>query len=75
MTKDTMDPKKRAALNKTMSEINAKYTASETNFIRNSREAFEKLWLAIDTPARSNDCTITVQRAVPPADLSMEGDL
>jgi hypothetical protein len=33
----------------------------ETNFIRNSREAFEKLWLAIETPARSNDCTITVQ--------------
>jgi hypothetical protein len=36
-------------------------TAAETNFIRNSREAFEKLWLAIEEPARSNDCTITVQ--------------
>lgn len=36
-------------------------TVAETNFIRNSREAFEKLWLAIETPARSNDCTITVQ--------------
>ena len=35
-------------------------TAAETNFIRNSREAFEKLWLAIEGPARSNDCTITV---------------
>lgn len=49
-------------------------TAAETNFIRNSREAFEKLWLAIETPARSNNCTITVQRT-PQADLSMEGDL
>lgn len=29
---DTMDPKKRAALNATMAEINAKYKASETNF-------------------------------------------
>jgi hypothetical protein len=38
--------------------------AMETNFIRNSREAFEKLWLAIETPARSNDCAITVQTGV-----------
>jgi Family of unknown function (DUF5675) len=35
-------------------------SAMETNYIRNSRQAFEKLWLAIETPARSNDCTITV---------------
>lgn len=48
--------------------------AAETNFIRNSREAFERLWLAIEAPARSNNCTITVQRT-PQADLSMEGDL
>jgi hypothetical protein len=40
-------------------------TAAETNFIRNSREAFEKLWLVIETPARSNNCTITVTRPQP----------
>ena len=36
-------------------------TSADTNFIRNSREAFERLWLAIETPARSGNCSITVQ--------------
>ncbi len=33
-----------------------------TNYIGNSRLAFEHLWDRIEGPARSNDCTITVQR-------------
>jgi hypothetical protein len=45
-----------------------------TNFIGNSRLAFEKLWSAIETPARSNNCTITVQNhPLQPAELSLEG--
>lgn len=47
-----------------------------TNFIGNSRLAFEKLWGKIEGPARSNDCLLTVQRGpIRPADLSSEGDL
>jgi len=33
-----------------------------TNYIGNSRLAFEHLWDRIEGPARSNDCTLTVQK-------------
>lgn len=46
-----------------------------TNYIGNSRLAFEKLWGKIQGPARSNDCTLTVQKGpIQPADLSLQGD-
>lgn len=51
-------------------------TSPGTNYIGNSRLAFEKLWNKIEGPARSNDCTITVQRGpMQPADLSAQGDV
>lgn len=42
---------------------------AETNYIQDSRVAFERLWLAIEGPARSNACTITVQTGLPAVDL------
>lgn len=33
-----------------------------TNYVGNSRLAFEHLWDRIEGPARSNDCTLTVQK-------------
>lgn len=44
------------------------------NFIGDSRLAFEGLWSLIQGPARSNDCTITVQKTTP-ADLSLQGEM
>ena len=46
------------------------------NFIGNSRLAFEKLWTAIETPARSSNCTIAIQRGpIQAAYLGNQGDL